>query len=884
MNDTQEDLLNAALNYIDRGMALTWFDYGQKFPTHVAWNTPEKVITTPEAARARWGNGQLLNIGLVHSLSPVKTCSLDVDHVEWTRNVLAEFGIDLDAWRAGVPCVQGNPANFRLEYRQPAGLDLPLVKLTWPDPNDPKIKITVFELRAGANQDVLPPSLHPNGQPYIWLTPLPDNPADHPEPPPALVELWRNWEDWEPALKAACPWATPINPKAAPRSKVAGANLDIIGCFNQSTDVQAILEAHGYTPRGKNRYLPPQSTSGVPSVRVLDSGKVFSDNGSCPLNDGHAHDAFDCYRILDYGGDPTAAVKAAAERLGITLNDREPRPEDPPAADVSKKPRKTLATLVDWLSAPPWTGVMGFNEFRQRIEKRLATPYKALPGPWIDSDTAETMLALERATGVAFGRDMVDLATLAIAHRNSFNPAKEQLLALAERWDRQPRLRSWLVDYLNAKASDGNGDYLAEIGEKWLKGVAARVLIPGCKRDDVLVLRSPQGWRKSTAAQCIADAIHPDAFTDSVDLGNLAEAKIQIRGIVIAELGELAGMAKAEVESIKAFVSARSDHFREKFGRYAQDFPRTVSFIGSTNDQTFLKDPTGNRRWWPVTLEAPIDIPRLEAILPQLIGEAAQGVIQGHAWHVTAEKALEQAERVREAHFEEDVWTDAALAIVDSLESNGEPVTIPAILDALNIPRMQQSPYAKQRVAGILKVNGYEEARKWLDRKAGRRLRFWRKLANAPEPMVSTVSMGTSRQTGAKTCDQWGTSENNPLGTPQTDSGESVPSGTIGWVHDGHRESLGKQGMYPLEPLEPLNSVYRVNFSEEKNSSPLAQTLLATLHGTPMTRADLERAVTLAHGKAGPALSNSTINQLLLSGAIAPMGDKLVKVNQEVQP
>jgi len=129
MNDTQEALLNAALNYIERGMALTWFEYGQKFPVHKDWNTPAKVITTPDAARARWGNGQLWSVGLVHSLSPIKTCSFDVDQVDLTRTLLAEFGIDLDAWRVGIPCIQGNPANFRLEYRQPAGLDLPLVSL-----------------------------------------------------------------------------------------------------------------------------------------------------------------------------------------------------------------------------------------------------------------------------------------------------------------------------------------------------------------------------------------------------------------------------------------------------------------------------------------------------------------------------------------------------------------------------------------------------------------------------------------------------------------------------------------------------------------------------------------------------------------------------------
>ncbi len=271
------------------------------------------------------------------------------------------------------------------------------------------------------------------------------------------------------------------------------------------------------------------------------------------------------------------------------------------------------------------------------------------------------------------------------------------------------------------------------------------------------------------------------------------------------------------------------------------------------------------------------DIPRLEAILPQLIGEATRRVLNGEPWHVTAEKALEQAERVREAHFEEDVWTDAALAIVDSLESNGEPVTIPAILDALNIPRMQQSPYAKQRVAGILKVNGYEEARKWIDRKANRNLRYWKKLTNAPESMVTVVTTVTSRQIEAKPCNQRGTSESDPTVTSIGDSGRPVTSETGQWLPGGYPESLGKQGMEPEEPEKPLDSLYGKNFSEEKNdSSPMAQTALATVNGTPMLREDLERALALAHGKAGPALIKATIDRLLLSGALGVTNGRLV--------
>ncbi len=356
---------------------------------------------------------------------------------------------------------------------------------------------------------------------------------------------------------------------------------------------------------------------------------------------------------------------------------------------------------------------------------------------------------------MAFGRDLIDWAITAVGHRNEFNPAQDRLRALANQWDRQSRLNDWLTEYLSAKSHESNREYLEEIGAAWLKGVAARVLFPGCKRDDVLVLRGPQGWRKSTAAQAIGDAIHPDSFTDSVDLNNLAEAKIQIRGIIIAELSELAGMAKAEAEAVKAFVSTKSDHFREKFGRHADDFLRTVSFIGSTNDPNFLKDPTGNRRWWPVTLATPIDIPRLEQALPQLIGEAAYRVLNGEPWHVTAEKALEQANQVRSAHFDEDVWTDTVMRMVADMNATGSTITTAEILDRMQIPRVQQTSGTQRRIASILKTNDYEEARRWLDRKMGTSQRYW-KFSYTRDVVTSGYPVPAS-QTEGETGNRMGT-------------------------------------------------------------------------------------------------------------------------------
>ncbi len=327
---TAATLQSAALDYVNRGFGITWLDYGTKAPKHKDWNTPNKVVTTSDKARTIWREPH--NIGVVHSLGTTKTCSFDADRVEDARAVLAEFGIDLDALRQGVPTIQGKPGNFRLLYRQPEGVDLNLVKLEWPDPNNPKSRVTVFELRAGPCQDVLPPSRHPSGVDYQWLVP-PGNVL--PEPPPALLELWRNWETWVSELQATCPWAKPAEPKVTPHRKADGANLDVIGQFNNAHDVRAILEANGYRPKGGCRYLPPNSTSGVPSVRILDSGRVYSSNGSCPLNDGHAHDAFSIFSILEHDGDVRSAVRAAAAALGVELK----RKPSEPGARTEAKPR-----------------------------------------------------------------------------------------------------------------------------------------------------------------------------------------------------------------------------------------------------------------------------------------------------------------------------------------------------------------------------------------------------------------------------------------------------------------------------------------------------------------------------------------------------------------
>lgn len=364
-------------------------------------------------------------------------------------------------------------------------------------------------------------------------------------------------------------------------------------------------------------------------------------------------------------------------------------------------------------------GLIGYNEFRHRIEARMPTKWRKAAGDWTEYDTAELADAIARRGFPSFNMELLSNAVMTVAHRNPFNPAQDRLRALAAQWDGVERLATWLVDYLNAGRSPANADYLREIGVAWLKGVVARVLFPGCKRDDVLVLRGPQGWCKSTAANCIADCIHPDSFTDN--LGDLSskDSRAGIRGMIIAELAELAALNKSDIESVKAFVAGRNDHFREAYGRGERDYPRTVSFIGTTNDPTFLKDPSGNRRWWPVTISAPIDIPRLESALPQLLGEAASRVLAGDAWHVKDERALAQANDVRAAHYADDAWTDVVLDSAKILLRDKLPqsqyVTVAELMGVMGLRIEQQTVPVQMRIGGILRVNQFESKRKRLE-------------------------------------------------------------------------------------------------------------------------------------------------------------------------
>ena len=280
--------------------------------------------------------------------------SFDGDAIEEARLALAAVGLDLDSLKAGAVIIQGHPARWRALYRLPAGGEgLSRKALTWPPREEGGKPVTIFELRAGPVQDALPPTLHPGtGQPYSLLA-APWELEQWTAPPTALLELWRDWEKWRPVLEAACPWAPPQpEPKATGRERAGGDS--VIAAFNAAHDPAAILDAHGYKAKGKNRWLSPSSGSGLAGiVRLSDTGRIFSHHASDPLA-GPPHDAFSLFAVLEHQGDTRAAVKAAARLLGMEQDKQDNRPREDADQGWDTDPEWANATPGQaWASPQP---------------------------------------------------------------------------------------------------------------------------------------------------------------------------------------------------------------------------------------------------------------------------------------------------------------------------------------------------------------------------------------------------------------------------------------------------------------------------------------------------------------------------------------------------
>lgn len=303
-------------------------------------------------------------------------------------------------------------------------------------------------------------------------------------------------------------------------------------------------------------------------------------------------------------------------------------------------------------------------------------------------------LALHRA-GANPSREFFESAMQDIALSNSHHPVLEYLDRLT--WDGTPRLDKWLTTYLGAEDTPLNNAF----GRCQLLAAVARVRTPGCKKDEMLILEGPQGIGKSTALRILA----LNFFTDALQIGQDSKEVLELTsGKWLVEFAEMEGMGKRESSAIKAMLSRQTDRARLAYGRGTTDRPRQFVCFGTVNDQTYLRDATGNRRFWPVRVGR-IDRGALERDRDQIWAEASHRLAQGEAYELP-EELWEAATKAQDARMLVSPWE---MRLETALEGRAGKVPIDNIFAFLRIDVHRQNPEVGRALNGIMARLGWKK-------------------------------------------------------------------------------------------------------------------------------------------------------------------------------
>ena len=308
------DIIASVKHYTELGWALVTIPAGSKAPTNYGWQQPERALRQPDDAMRYYKSNPTHNVGLLHSASG--TCAIDIDHLEWSRMAFTALGLDLDDILAKAPRIIGRPGRGKAIFKAHRD-DLKTHKIAWPDPSG-KGSSVVFEFRGGATQDVLPPSLHPDTmQSYTW-----DGPSyvDLPLLPEPLQIMWDQWERFRVQLLDACPWKPKPQFQAPLRKRIQSEATSVIDAYNAAHAMAQLLPQYGYRQTAKDRFLSPNSKSGLSGVILFEDGTAYSHHGSDPFDSAHSFDCFDLYTHCEHAGNVREAVKAAAAYLNINTD------------------------------------------------------------------------------------------------------------------------------------------------------------------------------------------------------------------------------------------------------------------------------------------------------------------------------------------------------------------------------------------------------------------------------------------------------------------------------------------------------------------------------------------------------------------------------------
>lgn len=493
---------------------------------------------------------------------------------------------------------------------------------------------------------------------------------------------WRNTADWPQVPGVQEEFHRLLKKQEDPTSKPG-----IVGAFCRTYDIYRAMDElipGEYMPTdipGRYTFVGGSTTGGAV---IYDNGNfLFSHHATDPCS-GKLVNSFDLVRLHKYGfRDDEAKPDTPANKLPsytmmcefavkdsyvAALIHQERRdqaleafdsPIDTPDTDdlnwLSKLAtssttgliQKTVDNVLIILDNDPLLkGKLAFDEFANRGLALGALPWDSrnIRRQWVDTDDTGLRHYVEKLYGIT-GKDRLYDATALCAFRHRINDVQDYLKTL--KWDGAARLDTLLTDYLGA----ADNAYTRAVIRKSLAAAVARAMTPGIKYDYMPIFAGPQGIGKSTFLRLLGLRW----YSDSLQTFEGKEASEMIQGTWINELGELNGLTRSENNAVKQFLSRTEDIFREPYGRRTAGYPRRCVFFGTTNDSEFLRDRTGNRRFWPVDvgIHKPVKnvFKDLAAEVPQIWAEAFVAWQLGEALYLSGD-----AERIskdeQEAHKE----------------------------------------------------------------------------------------------------------------------------------------------------------------------------------------------------------------------------------------
>ena len=427
--------------------------------------------------------------------------------------------------------------------------------------------------------------------------------------PDAILAAHPNWQDC--SLLPTTSRESRVSKPSQKSQEDPLTKSGVVGAFCRTYSVTTAIDrflSDVYAPsvsEGRYDYIAGESTAGVV---IYDDKFAYSHHATDPAC-GKLLNAFDLIRIHKFGGDDEKKSFAAMTDFAV-------KDEQVGAMLLREKQESAASEFDDWTKAltrdrggalqntlhnitlilenDENLKAIRFNQLADGLEIKGNVPWQHPARFWRDADDAQLICYVDANYGTFSARNY-QIAVAKVVDDRSYHPIREYLAQLPP-WDGTTRAETVLIDYLGAE----DNAYTRAVTRKTLCGAVSRVQHPGIKFDYIPVLNGPQGIGKST----LIAKLGGEWYSDSVSLTDMNDktAAEKLQGYWILEIGELAGMKKADIDKVKAFISRQDDKYRASFGRRVTPHPRQCVFFGTTNSQNgYLRDITGNRRFWTVT-------------------------------------------------------------------------------------------------------------------------------------------------------------------------------------------------------------------------------------------------------------------------------------------